>query len=151
MNGLKVTPVPYKGSAPALIDVSSGQISYALETVAPTLPQIKAGRLKAYGITIARVSALAPDLQPLAKIANMPGYDVAAWIGIMVAAGTPKTVVDRLSAAVHKAMQSPDVRERIATAGLEVDYRRTDEFTRDLKEQKARFADIIRKGNIKIE
>ncbi len=141
----------YKGSAPALIDVSSGQISYALETVAATLPHIRAGRLKGYGITIARSSALAPDLQPLATVANMRGYDVAAWIGVMVAAGTPKPIIDRLSAAVDRAMQSPDVRERIATAGLEVDFRRTEDFARYLKEQKARFTDIIRKGNIKIE
>jgi tripartite-type tricarboxylate transporter receptor subunit TctC len=151
MNGLKATHVPFKGSAPALIEVASGQIAYAVETVAATMPHVRGGRLKAYGVTISRVTPLAPELQPLATAANMPGFDFSAWIGVMVAAGTSKPIVHRLAAVVDQAMRSPDVRDRLATAGLEVDYRRTEEFTRHLKEQKARFADIIRKGNIKIE
>ena len=149
--GLQVTHVPYKGSAPAMIDVISGQIAYALETAAATIPHVKSGRLKAYGISITRASALAPGVEPLATAANLPGFDVGAWIGVMVPAGTPKPIVARLTAAVDSAMQAPDTRERIAAAGLEVDYRRTDEFARYLKEQQARFADIIRKNNIRIE
>ena len=151
INGLKATHVPFKGSAPALIEVASGQIAYSLETAAATLPHIRGGRLKAYGISRARGSALAPDIPPLAKVANMPGFDVGAWIGVMVTAGTPKAIVTRLASAVDQAMKAPDVRERLATAGLEVDYRPTGEFTRFLKEQRARYAEIIRKGNIRIE
>ena len=60
----------------------------------------------------------------------MPGFDFAAWIGVMVAAGTSKPIVNRLAAVVDQAMRSPDVRDRLAAAGVEVDYRRTDEFTR---------------------
>jgi tripartite-type tricarboxylate transporter receptor subunit TctC len=151
MNGLKATHVPYKGSAPALIDVASGQIGYAIETVAATMPHVRAGRLKPYGITISRVSTLMPELQPLAIAANMPGYDFAAWIGIMVSVGTPQPLIRRLAAVVDQAMKSPDMRERLATAGLEVDYRPTEDFTRYLKGQKTRFTDVIKKGNIKIE
>lgn len=69
----------------------------------------------------------------------------------MVPTGTPKPIVDRIASAVETAMQSAEVRERIASVGLQVEYRRTEEFTRYLKEQQARFADIIKKGNIKIE
>jgi len=151
LNGLQVTHVPYKGSSPALTDVISGQIAYAIETAAATMPHIKSGRLKAYGVSLARGSALTPGIEPLATAANLPGFDVGAWLGVMVPAGTPKPIVDRISAAVETAMQSAEVRERIAGIGMEVDYRRTEEFTRYLKEQQARFADIIRKGNIKIE
>jgi len=151
MNGLKARHIPYKGSAPALVDVSTGQIDYSLETVAATMPLVRAGRLKAYGISINRTSALAPELQPLSRIANMPGFDVAAWIGVMVTAKTPKPVIARLSAEVDRAMQSADVRERLAAAGLEVDYRPTAGFGRYLKEQKARFVDIIQKSNIRID
>ena len=151
LSGLQVTHVPYKGSSPALTDVIGGQIAYAIETAAATMPHVKSGRLKAYGVSLARGSALAPGVEPLATAANLPGFDVGAWLGVMVPTGTPKPIVDRIASAVETAMQSGDVRERIAGVGLEVQYRRTEEFTRYLKEQQARFADIIKKGNIKIE
>jgi tripartite-type tricarboxylate transporter receptor subunit TctC len=151
MAGLQVTHVPYKGSSPALTDVIGGQIAYAIETAAATMPHVKSGRLKAYGVSLARGSALTPGIEPLATAANLPGFDVGAWIGVMVPMGTPRPIVDRIAAAVEKAMQSAEVRERIEGIGVEVNYRRTEEFTRYLKEQHARFADIIKKGNIKLE
>ena len=149
--GLTATHVPYKGSAPALVDVVSGQVAYTTETVAATMPLVRSGRLRAYGITFGRPSALAPGIEPLATSLNLPGFDVGAWIGVMVATGTPKPVVDRLSAAMATVMQAPDVRERLAGIGLEVDYAPADEFSRYLKEQQTRFADIIKTGNIKLE
>ena len=149
--GLQVTHVPYKGSVPALTDVISSRIDYALETVAATLSHVKAGRLKAYGISLGRASTIAPGIEPLAVTANLPGFDAAAWIGVMVTAGTPVAVVNRLAAAAHTAMQSPEVLERLAGVGVEVDYRRPEDFTRYLKDQQTRYIDIIKKGNIKIE
>ena len=151
MAGLQVTHVPYKGSSPALTDVVGGQIHYAIETLAATMPLIKAGRLKPYGISLEKGSALAPGIEPLAKIANLPGFDVGAWIGIMVPMGTPKPVVDRIAAAINTAMQSAEVREKINSVGLEIDYRRPEEFGSYLRTQQSRFIEIIKKGNIKIE
>ena len=149
--GLTATHVPYKGSAPALTDVAGGQVAYALETVAGTMPLIRANRLRAYGISLGKASALTPGIEPLAKSLNLPGFDVGAWIGVMVATGTPRAVVDRLSAAMHTVMQSAEVRERLTGVGLEVDYGGADEFAPYLKEQQARFADIIKRGGIKAE
>ena len=149
--GLTVTHVPYKGSVPALTDVAGGQVHYALETVAAAMPLVRAGRLRAYGLSTANPSALAPGVEPLAEAANVPGYNLSAWIGVMVGAGTPKAVIDRLSAAMNTVMQSPDVRERLNTVGLDVDYAGAEEFARDLKDQKSRFAETIRRAGIKIE
>ena len=149
--GLTATHVPYKGSAPALTDVAGGQVAYALETVAGTMPLIRANRLRAYGISLGKASALTPGIEPLAKSLNLPGFDVGAWIGVMVATGTPRAVVDRLSAAMHTVMQSAEVRERLTGVGLEIDYGGADEFAPYLKEQQARFADIIKRGGIKAE
>ena len=151
LSGLQVTHVPYKGSAPALTDVMGGQIAYAIETAAGAMPHVRSGRLKALAVSLAKGSALTPGIEPMATAANLPGFDVGAWLGVMVPAGTPKPIVDRIAAAVETAMQAPEVRERIAGVGVEVDYRRTEEFTRYLKEQQARFAEIIRKGAIKVE
>jgi len=149
--GLQVTHVPYKGSAPAIVDVISGQVEYAVETMAATMPHVKAGRLKAFGISMARPSALAPGVEPLAKVANLPGFDTSAWIGVMVPTGTSKAIVDRLARTLDGAMKGADMRERINAAGLEVDYRPPGEFGRYLKEQQVRFAEIIKKNNIRIE
>ena len=149
--GIQAVHVPFKGSAQAMTEVMNGQIGYTLETAAATLPHIKAGRLKTYGVSIARGTTLAPEIPALATAADLRGFDAAAWIGIMMAAGTPKPIVDRLAVAMDKVMQSGESRERLAAVGIEVDYRPAAEFERYLAEQKARFADIIKRGNIKIE
>ena len=149
--GIKATHVPYKGSAPALADVIGGQVAYMIETVAATMPLVRSGRLKAYGVSLEKGSALTPGIEPLAVTANLPVFDVGAWLGLMVPAGTPKPVIDRLAAAMETGMESSDMRERLSTVGLEVDYRRAEEFARDLKDHRSRFADIIQKGNIKLD
>jgi tripartite-type tricarboxylate transporter receptor subunit TctC len=149
--GLQAIHVPYKGSSPALADIVGGQVAYTLETVAATMPLVRAGKLKAYGVTLEKGSALTPGIEPLAVSANLPGFDVGAWLGIMVPAGTPRPIVDRLAAAIETGMQASDLRDRLTGVGLEVDYRRSEEFALDLKEQRARFADIIRKNNIKLD
>jgi tripartite-type tricarboxylate transporter receptor subunit TctC len=149
--GIQALHVPYKGSAPALADVVGGQISYMIETVAATMPLVRSGRLKAFGVSLEKGTALAPGIEPLAVIAKLPGFDVGAWIGLMVPVGTPKPVVDRLAAAMESSMQGGDMRERLSSVGQEVDYRRAGAFAEDLKVQRARFADIIQKGNIKLD
>ena len=151
MAGIKATHVPYKGSAPALADIMGGQVSYMIETVAATMPLVRSGKLKAFGVSLEKGTALTPGIEPLAVTAKLPGFDAGAWLGLMVPAGTPKPVVDRLAAAMETAMQASDMRERLSAVGLEVDYRRADAFAEDLKGQRARFADIIQKGNIKLD
>lgn len=148
---LKVTHVPYKGSSPAMTDVVAGQVAYALETVAATMPLVRSGRLRGYGISVANPTPLAPGIEPLANSLGLVGFDVGAWLGVMVPAGTPKPVTDRLASAVETVMKSPETRERLAMVGLEVDYQPTEEFARYLKAQQARFAEIIKKGGIRID
>jgi tripartite-type tricarboxylate transporter receptor subunit TctC len=149
--GIKATHVPYKGSAPALADVIGGQVAYMVETVAATMPLVRSNRLKAFGVSLEKGSALTPDIQPLAAGANLPGFDAGAWLGLMVPAGTPKAIVDRLASSMETMMQTADMKERLFKVGLEVDYRRADAFAEDLRGQRERFAEIIRKGNIKID
>lgn len=150
-NGLQATHIPYKGSAPALADVIGGQVSYMIETLAATMPLVRSGRLRAYGISVANPTPLAPGIEPLANSLSLPGFDVGAWLGLMVPTGTPKPIVDRLATAMATVMQTAEMRERLAVVGLEIDYRRSDEFAPYLKEQQARFADIIKQGGIKID
>jgi tripartite-type tricarboxylate transporter receptor subunit TctC len=151
MAGIKARHVPYKGSAPALTDIMNGQIDYTLETIASVASQVRAGRLKMLGVSFARGSAAFPDAPPLATAAELPGYDIGAWIGYAAAPGTPREVVARLSAEVQKAIQAPDVRERFTTLGLEPRAMSPEEMGVFLKNEQARYADIIKSANIKIE
>ena len=149
--GLQVTHVPYKGSSPALADVIGGQVAYTMETAAAVMPLVRSGRLKAYGVSLAKGSAQTPGVDPLASAANMPDFDIGGWMGVMVPTGTPKAIVDRIANAINANMQTPEARERLGALGFEYDYRRPEDFARDLKFQQTRFTEIIKKGNIKIE
>ncbi len=149
--GIKATHVPYRGSIPALTDIVGGQVTYMTETVAATMPFIRQGRLKGYGISVSKPSSLAPGIPTIAEAANMPGFDFAAWIGLMVATGTPKHLIDRINAGVDKAMQAPDTREKISNAGLDPQYHRADQMGAYLKRQSTQVAEIIKRTGIKIE
>jgi len=151
MAGIKARHVPYKGSAPALTDIMNGQIDYTLETIASVASQIRAGRLKILGVSFARGSAAFPEAPPLATAAGLPGYDIGAWIGYAAAPGTPREVVARLSAEVQKAIQASDVRERFTTLGLEPRAMSPEEMGAFLRKEQARYADIIKSANIKVE
>ena len=151
MAGIKARHVPYKGSAPALTDIMNGQIDYTLETIASVATQVRAGRLKMLGVSFARGSAAFPDAPPLAAAAELPGYDIGAWIGYAAPPGTPREVVVRLSSEIQKAIQASDLRERFATMGLEPRAMPPEEMGAFLRKEQARYADIIKSANIKIE
>jgi tripartite-type tricarboxylate transporter receptor subunit TctC len=151
MAGLKSRHVPYKGSAPALTDLMSGQIDYTLETVASLSGHIKAGRLKALGVTTARRAAALPDVPPLAEAANIPGYDIGAWIGYAAPPGTPREVTSRLAAEIQKAMQAPELKEKYLALGMDTASSAPDEMAGFLKREQERYGSIIRNANIKVE
>jgi len=151
MAGLKARHVPYKGSAPALSDLMGGQIDYTLETVASLAGHIKAGRLKALGVTSGKRTAALPDVPTLAEAANIPGYDIGAWIGYAAPPGTPKEVTAKLSAEIAKAMQAPDLRERYLSLGMDPASNTPEEMTSFLRNEQARYGSIIKNANIKVE
>ena len=151
MAQLKARHIPYKGSAPALTDVINGQISYTIETVAATVGHIKAGRLKTFGVTTARRTAALPDTPPLAEAGDIPGYDVAAWIGYAAPAGTPREILVRLAAEIQKAVQTPELKERYVTLGMDPVSMPPDEMAAYMKKEHERYGSIIRNANIKIE
>jgi len=151
MAGLKARHVPYKGSAPALSDLMGGQIDYTLETVASLAGHIKAGRLKVLGVTSGKRAAALPDVPTLAEAANIPGYDIGAWIGYAAPAGTPKEVTAKLSAEIAKVMQAPDLKERYLSLGMDTAFSTPDEMASFLRNEQARYGAIIKNANIKLE
>lgn len=152
--GLKAIHVPYKGSSPALTDVISGRVDYCIETAAATMPQVKGGRLRAYGVSLRNGSEVTPGVTPFASLANIPGlkdFDMGAWLGVMVPAGTPKPVVDRLAAAVEKVMTSAEARQAFMGIAVEPDYRPAEAYARYLREIREAFSTVIRANNIKAD
>ena len=151
MAGIKARHVPYKGSVPAITDIMNGQIDYTIETVAAVGPHVSSGKLKGFGVTTLRRSSSLPDLPPLAEAADVPGYDVAAWIGYAAPAGTPLEIRTRLAAEVQKAMESSELKARYASLGLEPAATTPEEMGALMRREQERYATIIRNANIKIE
>lgn len=148
--GLKAVHVPYKGSSPALTDVLAGRVTYCLETAAATMPFVRDGRARAYGVSLLKGSVVTPGMPTLAKAAGIPGFDLGAWLGVMVPKGTPKEIVAQLSEAMKKVLQSPDVAEIFMRIAVEIDYRPTEEFTRYLNATSKQFAEVIKANDIKV-
>jgi tripartite-type tricarboxylate transporter receptor subunit TctC len=128
-----------------------GQIDYTLETVASLAGHIKAGRLKALGVTSGKRTAALPDLPTLAEAADIPGYDIGAWIGYAAPPGTPREITLKLAAEVQKAVQAADLKERYLALGMDPASNTPDEMAAFLRNEQARYGAIIKNANIKVE
>ena len=143
--------VPYKGSVPALTDVINGSVDYAFETISATLPYIKSGRLKGYGVTSLGRVAAAPELAPIHEAADLPGYEIGGWVGYMAPAGTPREMLEQLSVEVQKALRSPELRERFIAIGMEPISSTPDGLAAFTRREFARYGEIVIKANIRLE
>jgi tripartite-type tricarboxylate transporter receptor subunit TctC len=116
MAEIKTTHVPYKGTVPALTDVTAGHISFLFSDVPPALPLIRAGKVRALGVTTAKRLAVAPDIPTIAD--TIPGFVAAAWQMLATRAGTPGPVVDRLHTEMTSILASPDVQKQLTDMGI---------------------------------
>jgi tripartite-type tricarboxylate transporter receptor subunit TctC len=148
--GIKAIHVPYKGSSPALTDVMAGRVSYCLETAAATMPFIRNGRLKALGVSLEKGTATAPGIPPLATVANIPGFNLGAWIGLVAPGKLPPELVEILSKAVRQVMQDPNTVEVFSRISVDIDFRSQAETIKYLASTRTQFSEVIKKNNIKI-
>jgi len=151
MAQIQARHVPYKGTAAAITDIINGQVTYTVETVAATAPHVKSGRLKTFGVSTARRTGALPDVPSLAEAADLPGYDVAAWIGYAAPAGTPRDILARISTDIRKALQSAELKERYVSLGLEPASSTPEEMAAFMRREQERYGSIIRSANIKLE
>ena len=118
MGGLKMVHVPYKGAGPALIDVIAGHTPVMAANILSTLPHVRAGRVRAYGVTSVARAVAAPEIPTISE-AGLPGYEAVQWFGLLAPAGTPRDIVMRLHGAVVQALDDPAVKKRYINDGAD--------------------------------
>ncbi|MBI3043411.1 MAG: tripartite tricarboxylate transporter substrate binding protein [Betaproteobacteria bacterium] len=132
MAGVQLTHVPYKGTAPVLTDLLSGQIQFTAGAIPPTMPHVKNGRLRAIGISTAQRSKLAPDV-PTVTEAGVPGYDVASWYAISGPPGMPRQLVAQLNGVLKRILAMPDVSGRFEQEGVQAAHSSPEELARIIR------------------
>ena len=150
MAGVDVAHVPYKGSTAAHPDLIAGRTALMFDTVAAVAPQVKGGKVRALAVTTPRRSGLFPELPTMAA-AGLKGYETSTWGGLLAPAGTPKDVVAKLNAEANKALAAPDVREKLAAAGIEPAGGTPQQFSDFIQSEMARWAKVASSAGIQPE
>ena len=148
--GIDIVHIPYKGPGPALQDILSGQVNMYFDTIASTLPQVRAGKLKGLAITSPARSSLAPEIPTVAE-SGMPGFDVAPWFGALTRAGTPPEIVARLNAEMLRILNLPEVRATLAAQGVTIIASTPDGFARYIDVEITRWSKVVRDTGAKAE
>jgi tripartite-type tricarboxylate transporter receptor subunit TctC len=150
MTGADMIHVPYKGSGPAMSDLVGGQVNTMCETVPASMQLIKAGKLRALGVPAAKRISMLPDVPTTAE-QGMPGYEVASMFGVMVPAGTPKPIVERLNAELRKILATPEAQAQLLDQGAYAVNTTPEEAGARVKSEIAMWAKVIKDSNIKAD
>ncbi|MGZ8203095.1 MAG: tripartite tricarboxylate transporter substrate-binding protein, partial [Burkholderiales bacterium] len=147
---VNVMHIPHKGMAPALIDLMAGNVQVLIVSLPSVTGQMKSGRLRALGVTSAKRTSFMPELPTIAET-GVPGYEASLWWGIVAPAKTPKPVIDRLNAEIHKAMASPEMKKLYTEFGAEPSPTTPEAFTAMVKKEIAKWSKVVKDANIKPE
>ena len=150
LTGVRMVHVPYKGGAPAMIDLLAGNVDVGFSTVATAMGPIKAGRLRALGVTSGKRFELLPDVPTIAE-AGVPGYESVSWYGLFAPAGTPAEIIRKLNAETVAVLQTEDVRRRLTESGVLPVSSAPDAFAAYITAETARWGKLIRANGIKAE
>ena len=148
--GVDMVHVPYKGGAPAMQDLLAGQIQLMFDNLANSMPQVKAGKLKALAVTTAKRSSLVPDLPTLTE-AGVPNFDIYTWFGLLAPAGTPKDIIAKWNAELVKILGTPEVKERLLAQGAEPAPGSPEQFAALIKSEIPKYAKIVKDSGAKVD
>ena len=147
MTGTTLNHVPYRGDTPAIADLVAGHVQLSFMSIAPLLPQVKSGALRALAITSSKRSEVAPEVLTLSE-AGLAGYDVGTWWGLLAPARTPQSIVERLSAAMQRAVNLPAIRERFLAGGIQAMSNTPAEFAAMIKSELIRYGTLVKAAGI---
>ena len=149
MTGIKLTHVAYRGSAPAMTDLLGGQIPVMFDNLPGSIQQIKAGKVRALGVTTTKRVDSIPDVPTIAEI--VPGYEVFVWYGISGPKGIPAEIVTKLNTAVNAVLAKPELKERFHQLGGEVMPMSPAEFGKLVADETAKWAKVVKSAGLKVE
>ena len=149
--GLGLLHVPYKGSGPAMTDLVGGQVLSMSETVPAALPFIQSGQLRPLAVTTAKRISQLPDVPTVTQATGLPNFDVVSMFGIEAPAGTPKPIVDKLSAELKSILQRPDVQERMLAAGVYVNYLSPADSAKRIQRELSMWAKVIKDAKVQAD
>jgi tripartite-type tricarboxylate transporter receptor subunit TctC len=151
MAGVDMVHIPYKGGAPAMQDLLGGQVQLMFDNLANSLPQVKAGKLRALAVTTSTRSPAVPDL-PTVNEAGVKGFDLSTWFGVFVPAGTPPEIVAKLNAGIVAALDSKELRERLAAMGAVPPGNNTPAtFAAFVRAENAKYAKVVKESGAKVD
>ncbi len=150
MAGITLVHVPYKGGAPGVIGLISGEVQVNFATITTALPHVKTGRLRALAVSTARRSRAAPGIPTVAE-SGLKTFEYASWIGLLAPAGTPRPVIARLNAEAVKAVQSPEIKEILAAEGAEPIAGTPEQFAYTLATEVPRWVKVVKAAGIEAQ
>ena len=148
MSGARFTHVVYKGSAPSIADLLSGQVDFTMDSLVQVLPLIKSGKLKALAVLGSKRSALLPQV-PTVSESGVPGYEFTNWFGLVAPAQTPRPILQKIHADVSKVLQTAELRAELESMGAEVINNTPEQFAEQMRIDNQKWGEVIRKANIK--
>jgi tripartite-type tricarboxylate transporter receptor subunit TctC len=148
--GVEFTHVPYKGAAPALTDLLGGQIDFMFPGITPVVAHVKSGRLRALGLTSRQRSPALPDVPTMLEL-GVANYESTGWYGMLVPAGTPKAIVQRLNQEVVAALKLPDLREKLVSQGGDPVSSTPEQFAAFIASELAKWSGVIRTSGIQVD
>ncbi|WP_326537882.1 Bug family tripartite tricarboxylate transporter substrate binding protein [Pseudorhodoferax sp.] len=148
--GIRMTHVPYKGSAPAIADLIGGQVQVLFDPISTLYPQARSGKVRALAVSTAARSTIAPELPTVAE-AGLAGYDVSSWQGIVAPRGTPPEAVARLAQALAKVLAQPEVQAQFAKQGVAAAPSSPQAFAQFIAQESARWQQVARQAGIRPE
>ena len=143
---IRTIHVPYRGGGQLITDILSGKVDFAIATAATVLPHIETGRLRALAVPSPQRSPLLPDVPTIAEAANLPGFEVANWYGLMGPRGLPRPIVDRMNAVLNESLRDPAVVANLAKHGLEPAPSTPEEFTAIIRAETAKWRPILQRA-----
>jgi len=150
MAGVDMTHVPYKGSAAAITDLIGGQVQVMFDNLPSSLPQIKAGKLRAIAVTSAQRAPALPDVPTIAE-SGLPGFEATSWFGLVAPAGTPSSIIGRINADVNQWLQSSEAKEKLLAQGAVAAGGSPEQFTAYIRSETEKWSRVVKASGAKVD